>query len=360
MKAKLFLSLKTLKKWVPSLILGLSLAACGGGKSSISVKPSVDSFEQHDITDVDIDILFMIDDSGSMSPAQQAMRDNLYHFIELFNNKGFDFRVAVGKTSEYGKSNPNFFAASHGKRILGSVEAQQQSYDLIDLFEETVIAVGIGGSGTEKGIESVQKILESQASAQNFPRPGAHLAVIYIGDEDDQSGGTVVSWFNQLQSLVNSRQVGGSVGGLSTHAIQVTGQPNCQASSGYYGGSSSYGTIHSAATAGTRFFEMAGLSFGGMSLSICSNFGDSLSDLGDNIASLASAFPLNDVLDQNGIDTLQVYVEGLNGNNPIPKNSSNGYTYDAPTNSIIFHGSMIPPQGAVIGVNYTCATLNCN
>ncbi|MCO5113755.1 MAG: hypothetical protein M9899_06230 [Bdellovibrionaceae bacterium] len=342
------------KNTLPALVFIFAMG-CGGGKSSISVMPSAETFEQHDITDVAIDIFFMIDDSGSMAPGQTAMRDNLNHFIELFNQKGFDFRVAVGKTSAYGQTNPDFFAPGHGRHILGSVAAQAESYDLIDLFGETVIGVGVSGSGSERALRSVQDILDERASSRNFPRAGAHLAVIYIGDENDQSGGTVQSWYDQLEALVNVR----AASGFSTHAIQVTGQPNCTASSGYYGGSSIYGTIHSAATAGTRMFEMADLSFGGMSLSICSNFANSLSDLGDGIASLASAFPLSEVLDANGIATLKVYVEGLNGNNPIPKSSTNGYTYDAGTNSIIFHGSMIPPQNALIGVNYTCSTIGC-
>lgn len=354
-----------LKIWtqrvLPSLVF-LFAMGCGGGKSSISVLPSDASFEQTDNTDVSIDILFMIDDSGSMAPGQTAMRDNLNHFIELFNNKGFNFRVAVGKTSAYAQTTPDFFAPAHGKKILGSLEALEEGYDLISLFEETVIGVGTGGSGTEKALESVQKILDHQAVAHSFPKPGAHLAVIYIGDENDQSGGTVESWFNQLETLVDSQQIGGSVGTLSTHAIQVTGASNCKASTGYYGGSSSYGQIHNAATAGTRMFEMAELSFGGMSLSICSNFANSLSDLGDNIASLASAFTLPVILDNNGRDTLEVYVQAnppTGGFVQVPKSGSNGFTFDTGTNSIIFHGNAIPPQGAKIGVRYTCAMIGC-
>lgn len=332
---------------------------CGGGGSSISVLPSLDEFQQHEITDVKIDIFFMIDDSGSMAPAQEAMSDNLSNFISLFNNKGFDYRVAVGKTSAYGQANPDFFTAPHGRKILGSVEAAAEGYDLEDYFRETVEAVGVSGSGTERPLMSADDILAERAASENFPRPGAHLAVIYIGDENDSADSTPVqTYYDSLAAVVLAQQSGGSSGTFSTHAIQVTGTSTCKASTGYYGGSSSYGTIHSAASAGTRQFAMAALS-GGMELSICSSFATSLSDLGDHIASLASAFPLTDVLDANGIATLKVYVEGLNGNNPIPQSSSNGYTFDQPNNSIVFHGSMIPPQGAIIGVTYTCGTLDC-
>jgi hypothetical protein len=83
-----------------------------------------------------------------------------------------------------------------------------------------------------------------------------------------------------------------------------------------------------------------------------------LSALGDTISSLASFFTLGGPLDATAQETLKVYVEGINNNNPVPNSAVNGYQYDSSNNRIRFYGSMIPPQGAIIGLQYTCGSLD--
>lgn len=403
-----------LKIWtqrvLPSLVF-LFAMGCGGGKSSISVMPSLEEFEQHDITDVKIDILFVIDDSGSMAKAQEELQNNFIEFIDRFYDKGFDFRVAVAKSSAYGTTTPgedkktvkefrcgygNNCGASQSTRtcsgvvttdgngapglntdhILWSTGTQGLSKgEMIEKFI-TNANVGLCGDGDERSIQSAKEVLDNQSTGHQFPRAGSHLAVIHVGDEGDGanpepyyssnsgSGSLSLAGFSTLEDYKNDLE-SRTADGVSVHAIQVTGEPGCRragdnggVADGWYGGDYPGSPLHSVASRGHKQFELAALT-GGMQISICEPFADSLADLGDNIASLASTFQLQDVLDANGVATLKVYVQGLNGNNPIPNNSTNGYTYNAGINSIVFHGSMIPPQGAVIGVTYTCSTLNC-
>ncbi len=62
-------------------LLSALWVGCGGGKARISVLPSIDEFQQHTNADVKIDILFVIDDSGSMKPVQDNLRDNFESFM---------------------------------------------------------------------------------------------------------------------------------------------------------------------------------------------------------------------------------------------------------------------------------------
>lgn len=96
--------IKLLNKAVAFTLLVLTTWACGGGGGSISVLPSVENYQQSTNADIKIDILFVVDDSGSMKPEQQALFDNFNDFINFFYDKDFDFRVAVAKTSAFGNN----------------------------------------------------------------------------------------------------------------------------------------------------------------------------------------------------------------------------------------------------------------
>lgn len=409
----------SLKNILPALIFIFAIG-CSGGKSSISVLPSDANFEQTDSTDVVIDILFVIDDSGSMAKAQEELQNNFIDFIDRFYDKGFDFRVAVAKTSAYGTTTAGEggktvkeFRCGYGNNCGGTQTTRVCSNggtsvvttdgngepgldtdhilwstglyglskgEMIEKFIENA-NVGICGDGDERGIQSAKEVLDNQSTGHDFPRAGAHLAVIHIGDENDGenppeyyssnsgSGSLSLSGFSTLNAYKTDLESRGA-DGVSVHAIQVTGEPGCRGSEdndgtndGWYAGDYPGSPLHSVASRGHNQFLLAALTTGGMNISMCEPFADSLSDLGNNIASLASAFILPVELDSTGRDTLEVYVQANPPSGtfaPVPKNGTNGFSFDIGTNSIVFHGSAIPPQGAQIGVRYTCEMIGCN
>lgn len=489
-----------------SVLTTFFVTACGGSKSSISVLPSMEEFQQHTNADVKIDILFVVDDSGSMSQEQQDLYDNFRDFIGLFYDKGFDFRVAVAKTSAYGNtiackhkttgstytcqnlttgSRPYYKKDGSGNYIASDYIAREsgltpkefrcgkgnncglnQEYQvstsipdtdgddelgtetltttvgngtpgvgtdhilassnltrnqMIDKFKKNIL-VGLAGSGDERGIESAETVIRHMKNFYNtpetqFPRPGSHLAIIHVGDEGDgpipnagetalhgsnRSGSspyitstwgslrssaingfanpspfpaaptiTLINSSNQLSLNAHLDSVDSYLDALKAHEPTTTVSvhsiedlPNLANRVSFLPDSAydSCGSTNLGQTGnGIGFFQsyMASQTEGGLVLSKCNNFGPMLSQLGDSISSLASFFQLSERLDQLGQDTLKVYVQGINGNNPIPKSDVNGYQYDSVASRIRFYGSMIPPQGAIIGVIYTCATLTC-
>ncbi len=170
---------------------------------------------------VQTDILFVIDDSGSMDEEQANLRDNLEAFINALAAAPIanEFQIGVTSTSveEYsgaqayadgparwkpypdgaliairqtalGVGNPGDViwsappAGFGGPRILSA-----SSPTLVDDFKANV-RVGTYGSGKEQPFRAARLALSDRiadGSNAGFLRPGARLAVVFVGDEDD-------------------------------------------------------------------------------------------------------------------------------------------------------------------------------
>lgn len=184
---------------------------------------------------VQTDILFVIDDSGSMSQEQENLRDNLAAFIDALVASPVqnDFRIGVTSTSvdEYSTAGGTLrqaydsgpatgvpypdgalvavdqaggvtpgdlvfdaaaFPASGGwggARILGKGDGSAAALaDLARDFKANVL-LGTNGSGKEQPFRAARLALTDRLADANagFLRPGARLAVIIVTDEDDCS-----------------------------------------------------------------------------------------------------------------------------------------------------------------------------
>lgn len=193
------------------------------------------------------DILFVIDDSGSMAGEQLRLRDALGSFITTLASSPIsdDYQIAVTNTSvqgfratdanydEYttGPSTgtpfpagavialdplavnpdldpPNFNTWGDILWTLGAGFYSDPASERILLhdapgltlqFRRNVL-VGTSGSGREQPLEAMRRALSTLAGAgganDGFLRPGARLAVIFLSDEDDCSGPTSGSVLN--------------------------------------------------------------------------------------------------------------------------------------------------------------------
>ncbi len=329
-----------------SICFTFFFAACGGGGSSVSTGSQGEQFSQVSNADTNIDVLWVIDDSGSMKPGQDALRANINDFINLFYDRGFNFRVAVAATSQYqsGKS------AGFKGGVLSSSLSQSQMQTQFSANAN----VGVSGTGDERGLQSMERVLSSSGN-QPFPRSDAHLAVIFLADENDcgsnnasnaaacRAANPVSGFYNYLKTLTGSTDDDLL---FSTHSIVV--DSNSCKNNGFYGADNPGSPMHGDASLGSRYEEMAGLT-GGLELSICSAFGPSMASLADDLASRASQFYLQH---EPIVSTIEVKIAGVNGGNPIAKSTSNGWDYNSNSQSISFYGSAIPQQGVSIDVSY--------
>jgi hypothetical protein len=165
----------------------------------------------------DIDILFVIDDSPSMSDKQTNLKNNFPGFINVLNTiEGGLPNVHIGvvtsdlgtKGAEDSGGSPSIngcnaskngdlqvFAAStsvQGKFISdtlntdGVTRTQNYTGNLSDVFSQMATA-GALGCGFEQTIEAAKRALNNNPNNAGFIRPSAYLAIIFLTDEDDCS-----------------------------------------------------------------------------------------------------------------------------------------------------------------------------
>lgn len=152
-----------------------------------------------------VDILFVIDNSGSMQYEQQSMAQRTAHFLSVI--KGLDYQIGITTTD------PNNIALGdgrlipikngNGRYIIDSTQdittAQNQLSQTLQRSET--------GSGYEQGIRAVYRAVERYNANENtmrsFMRDGAQLAVVLISDEDE-SDNTIKNDPQNLLKLISS------------------------------------------------------------------------------------------------------------------------------------------------------------
>jgi hypothetical protein len=342
------------------------MSACGK-QSSFSLLSDQAQFQQNSAsTNGKIDVLWVIDNSGSMATSQSAVANNFARFIEKFTAKNFDFRLAVTATDSYktlfgGNASLARFrdgdpTASPNPIHTGVFVLDPLTPNLSTTFLNNV-KLGIFGSGDERAFQSFKVALDNPANS-DFRRADAFLSVIIVSDEDDFSNdfaGTIDSTtvnpytnpkLHSVQSYIDylDQKAGATASNRSTkynvNAITVTDQACLDILNHDVNGR----------RIGHRYIEMAE-STGGITGSLCGDFGSTLSDISNKIIELTTQFYLDRVPNQN---TLGASIDGVT----VPRLAStdpqpwNGYIYHAETNSITFHGSFVPGPGAVIKVSF--------
>ena len=293
------------------------------GDPSISVLPSSDSFSQegNEIT-AKMDIIWVIDNSGSMAGEQADLRNNFNSFMRDFVGKGYDFKMAVISTDAWytekgdrfdqsgpytdftstgGQQCPNLaiisskfldgnltndtrsmypVISSDDATIEFKVDPPYAANNVIDIFA-TNSNLGIKGCGAESGLRSIEVALNDSGNA-GFLREDAHLAVILVSDELDQIldannsiilNPTPVSYYHDFLTDKASADRG-----YSFHSIVRLEDDACGATY----------------TAGHSYKELSDLS-DGVKASICGDFAASLSEIAQSIIETTVEFKLTDV-----------------------------------------------------------------
>lgn len=187
---------------------------------------------------VQTDILFVIDNSGSMKEEQAAVATELPAFVQALEAGGGleqDFRVAVTTSSVYqnaylpdgGTSYRDFGPSGQAGRLQAVPDAGDRMLargdpELIEKFSR-LVQVGINGSGHESPFEAARLALSAplatldvaEGGTRGFLRDGARLLLVMVSDEDDCServdGGVDVAvgqdpardWCREQQALLD-------------------------------------------------------------------------------------------------------------------------------------------------------------
>lgn len=268
-----------------------------------------DEFEQDEVTSADI--LFVIDNSGSMGVWQTALTDNFNSFISVFAVTGVDYQIAVITTDSSDFRGPILTDAT---------------MDLETEFTAQAIA-GTYGSAMEKGLHYAELTTLAGGDAEpgsDFLREDAKLIIIFVSDEKDWSSKSDAEYESHFKSLKVSDSM------VVTHAVVGDSPSGC----------SSTTTTWARADYGEGYIEVSALTSGEF-VSICS------SDWGSELEALAHDSILQRSFDLTATpyeDTIVVEVDGI---------EVEGWEYNSSENTVEFLGTYVPESGTEVDISYS-------
>jgi len=273
-----------------------------------------------------VDILWVIDDEGSMKTERQRLGANFTSFMQQLINTGSNFQIGVTST------NPANAGALRGTIPI----ITNQTPNPVQVFVTNTTFPNSRIRWTE-GLRMAQLALNDSQSPgpnQGFVRPNAALGVIVLTKTDDQSYGSTdyyARFFRHSKGAGNENLVTFStIAGTTPNGCFAPGEQI------YYGG-----------LADPAFrYQSVSQKTGGVIASICEpSFENALIQIANAINTLRRIFPLSLKPDPT---TISVTINGVR----IPNDPVNGWQYDLATNSIRFSGNYVPPPSALIQIEY--------
>ncbi len=152
-----------------------------------------------------VDILFVIDNSGSMDTHQANLANNINQFISVFiQNSILDYNISVISTDNDNTSSPccGRFYGSPDKIVTKKTPNRE-------LILDRLLRIGTRGSGSEVPFDTTVAATTPQLLATwnvDFLRDDASLIVIFITDADDQSRVSSMGLYSHLLALKKGDQ----------------------------------------------------------------------------------------------------------------------------------------------------------
>lgn len=332
--------------WTWGFLFGSLLTGCGQGSSSYSILPVTSEFQQSaSVQNTPIDILWVIDNSGSMSTSQQNLAANFPSFIQKFIDKNYDFHIAVVGTDGWVNNTLSRFRDGNGTTHTGVFVIDALTPLLQSVFVTNAL-LGVNGNGDERMFQSMQAALDNPANT-GFLRQGSFLSVVTITDEDDFSNPTSNYLENQYNNS-NLYSIQHYVDYLSNLTVSSSTQKHFNFNSIAINDTACLNQLQNGAQKiGQRVRALAEAT-GGITANLCGQFANELSLISEKIIQLSTQFYLNRLPIPS---TIQVIVDGV-------LVSAADWTYDATSNSILFASGATPAQGANIQVKFDPATLS--
>jgi len=267
--------------------------------------------------EVSADILFVVDNSGSMSSNQTNLKNNFGDFIAVFTAAGVDYHIALITTDD----------ATFIGDVITSSDADPETE-----FNDQVDLIGYHGSAHEKGLwySYVSTDAGGDAaigSATAFFREAARLVIVYVSDEADYSHQT--SGGGGSTSMAPSD--------YSAHLLSLKSSSDLVIAHAVAGDSPSGCTGNGGATFGDGYYDVVS-DLGGTFMSICaSDWSATMDTLArESMAELSYALSGQPVE-----DTITVSVDSV---------LSTDWTYDSSSNAVTF--TVAPSDGSTIDITY--------
>ena len=344
------------------IIFVLLFSLCNPFKREVFLlnDPQIDRFIQHeDEMSGVVDILWLIDNSGSMATSQQNLATNFSSFINRFTsnttNEMLDFQMAVITTDQL---------LEDGQFVQGKILTREDALnDKAQFTRDFQALVKVGTEGSPFECDLMPALRATQRSEnQDFFRENAMLVINILSDEADMS----THFLKQMKTLLYDagpdsdiptsdyetffeltgykeppeemldQDVEYFVRGLkdfkSGRRVMINSIVNTEESSNFSG--------MIVGVEGKQQMEASHMT-GGQIADINGDFATTLTNLGTSISRLASSFALSRKAD--GDDRMIVTVNG---------EEVSDWLYNSELQTIEFINGYVPPAGAEIEVQY--------
>lgn len=185
------------------VLVSMVLAGCYAGDKTLVPKPPYEPVEIEEAYilkfEPKVDILFVVDDSGSMGSHQRNLSTNLGLFTSAMEKNEFlDYHIGVVSTST---DKPQLAGALQGNPKFVTRETSGG----LQALASSIVALGTNGDYIERMFDPVYLALGPTSEAINpgFLRAEAFLVIIFVTDAEDQSD--LISGFRAYDALLRSK-----------------------------------------------------------------------------------------------------------------------------------------------------------
>ena len=280
-----------------------------------------------------VDLLFVIDDSCSMSEEQLLLAQVAPILIDRGNRSGVDYHIGVTTTDP---------TAGIIGRLRGTPTFVDQNTPNAANSLSTAIMAGVNGSFDEQGLYAAAFAVTNATllAGQNagFLRANGDLAVIILSDEADHSPNPVGTYLGQMSG-------------------RTTGNPGSLLISTITGGTTGCSGTNGMAEAALRYVA-ASARTGGIDASICAASFDEVVRRTADLAfgALRESFQLGS---QPAPGSIAVRVDGV----LVPANTgmTANYYVDYESARVVFAPGRTPTRTANVEIDYTsfCVSATC-
>lgn len=164
-----------------------------------------------------VDVLFIIDDGGSMAERQRALGDEADRLLDGYLRRGIDYHVGV-----ISMDLDDLESAGKLRQVDGVSYIDQDTPNAVDVFWR-MLELETGGASEPQGRAAAYSMIELNADhPQNagFYREHASLDLVFVSNRDDQSGDVLIDAAAFHTWLLDKKAAPATV-----HAHSIVGVP---------------------------------------------------------------------------------------------------------------------------------------
>lgn len=274
-----------------------------------------------------VDVLWVVDNSPSMKPIIANVRNNFSVFVDEFVDLGLDYHMAVITT--------DMDDLNQSGKIQGDIFTSQMLPTTVISDFLVTIDQGVEGSIFEEAFDASHAALTApllNTHNAGFFREQVNnvepaLSIIVLSDENDISDMAYEDYKAWLLSMKTDPEL------VQFHSVVTVDPDTC------------YADVPDSHL-GTDYINLS-RETNGYVADICTDqMQDMLLALSSAVAGLKTSISLD--YTPSASYTIEVRVDGL----LLSQDEANGWKYDEESNSILFMGEGIPPQGASVAITY--------